>query len=142
MGSKLCVSFAEQQGTRQMSVLEGLQSNEVVGQMGSTVFPVTLDSGAEISLMPIEHIPPECISKEIRTARWGMKDGAVMHGKVAHIDMILGGVDRAETVLAVPCKDIGGTGLFSLDPLKESTSHRRQTNKKFSMKVKCWDLYS
>ena len=101
--------------------LEGLQSNKVVGQIGRTVFPVTLDSGAEISLMPIEHIPRECISKEIRTANWGMKDGAVMHGKVAYIDMILGGIDRTETVLAVPGKDVGETSLFSLDPLQEST---------------------
>ena len=49
--------------------LEGLQHNEVVGQIEDAIFPITLDSGAAMSIMPIECIPPECISKENKMAR-------------------------------------------------------------------------
>ena len=65
-----------------------------------------------------------------------------MHGKVAHIDMILSGVAIAETVQAVPGKNNHGTYVFSFDSLKESTRdllRELEANKKQMLAGATWE---
>ena len=64
-----------------------------------------------------------------------------MHGKVAHITMILGGIVTNAKVLAVPGKEIDGTGLFSFNPLQESTRDllkQLEANKKEMLQGATW----
>ena len=90
-----------------------LGRHEVMGSIGGTLAPITIDSGAELTLVPEEMVTQSQFTGENKTFNDVTKNSHV--GKMDNIVIQIGGRDYAREAVAVPGSDISWTTAMSVD---------------------------
>ena len=102
--------------------VKALGNNEVMAEMSGILLPVTLDSGAQVTIVPEEAVKESEFTGE--TTRFS----GIMHGeysgKLANIVLQIGGETFARTAVAVPGKDISWTAAMSFN-MKDMEEFKR-----------------
>ena len=102
--------------------MKALGNSEVMAEMLGILLPVTLDSGAQVTIVPEEAVKESEFTGE--TTRFN----GIMHGeysgKLANIVLQIGGETFARTAVAVPGKDISWTATMSFN-MKDMEEFKR-----------------
>ena len=93
-------------------LIETLAENDVMASVNSHLVPMTLDSGAEISLVPKEFVNPDNYTGESLKFKGVDAAGEWIEAKVANVTIRIGPESFQERVLAVPGERLGCTVLL------------------------------
>ena len=93
--------------------VKALGKNEVMGEMMEVPVPITLDSGAQVTVVPEEAVK-QCQFTGQTTKFNGIIEGD-HSGKLANVVIQIGSDSFARTAVAVPGKDISWTAAMSFD---------------------------
>ena len=102
-----------------------------MGQMSGILLPITLDSGAQVTVLPEEIVKDSEFTRE-RTRFKGIIQ--VEHeGRIANVSIQIGGEQFERKAVAVPGRDISWTAAMSLnlrnqEELKKLLHHLQQTS--------------
>ena len=93
--------------------VKALGSNEVMGQMAGILLPITLDSGAQVTVVPEEVVQVSEFTGE-STKFKGIIQGEHM-GRLANVIIQIGAEKFPRQEVAVPGKDISWMAAMSFD---------------------------
>ena len=93
--------------------IEMLKHNEVFGAIGPHRMPITLDTGAEVSVVPEEAVDPEQFSGKERTLRSFNNVESI--GKVCTINVTLGEQVMQKEAVTQPGASLGWSACLSFD---------------------------
>ena len=88
-------------------LIEKLAENDVMASVNKHLLPMTLDSGAEISIVPQEFVEPSNFTGESLKFKGILVKGEWIEAKVAKVPITIGLEYFQERVLAVPGEDLG-----------------------------------
>lgn len=102
---------------------EELKKGHLMAKVNGYYFPMTLDSGASISLIPEEFVPASCFTGKMVTIEqvWS---GAVEKGREAYVWLQIGTLNFETRVCTAKGVDIAWTGVLSL-PLDDEESRAK-----------------
>ena len=102
---------------KKVQVLEdrivSLNTNEIFGEVGPHRMPITLDTGAEVTVVSAEAVEPHQFSGETKTLR-AFNNGEST-GKVCTVDISLGGQVFRKQAVTQPGESLGWSVCLSLD---------------------------
>ena len=90
-----------------------LNSNEIFGEVGPHRMPITLDTGAEITVVPVEAVEPHQLTGETKTLR-SFNNGE-SKGQVCTVDISLGGQVFRKQAVTQPGEALGWSVCMCLD---------------------------
>ena len=102
---KACKTVKRVQTERKPTYI--LKENEMMAKIGDFFFPMTIDSGAEVTLVPKEFVDPMDLNGINRKVRWGLHEEGVMIAEEAVVTYTLGGSELNSAVTTVPGERIG-----------------------------------
>ena len=97
-----------------------LYKNDLMAKIGEFSFPMTMDSGAQVTLVPREFVDPKDLTGETIKARWGRGKAGEMEAEKALVRLKLGNEQIERFVGAVPGDLIEWTGMYEFDLSKEA----------------------
>ena len=96
-------------------LIETLAKNDVMASVNNHLLPMTLDSGAEISIVPQEFVNPSDFTGESLKFKGVLAKHAWTEARVANVPITIGPESFQERVLAVPGEDLGWTAVLRFD---------------------------
>ena len=93
--------------------IECLRKNEVFGAVGPNRMPVTLDTGAEVTVVPAEAVKPHQLSGETKTLR-SFNNGESI-GNVCTVDVSIGDKVFKKQAVTQPGESLGWSVCLSMD---------------------------
>ena len=97
---------------REIAVLD---KNEVIVSIDKVHFPMTIDTGTKISLVPRELVPAQCLSGTTQRFNGADESKGFSEGEIVNVALCIASQYRDAKVIAVPGQDLGWIGALSLD---------------------------
>ena len=97
-----------------------LYKNNLMAKIGEFSFPMIMDSGAQVTLVPREFVDPKDPTGETIKARWGRGKAGEMEAEKALVRLKLGNEQIECFVGAVPGDLIEWTGMYEFDLSREA----------------------
>ena len=88
--------------------VKALGENEVMGHINGVLLPITLDSGAQISLVPVELVQDDQFTGRNTTFKTVLQSQS-RTGRLAEVTLQIGGETYTRTAVTVPGEDIAWT---------------------------------
>ena len=95
--------------------MERLATNDVMARFNDVRVPMTIDSGAEASIVPHELVRPQDFTGETIKCKGAFDKQVWTDARVASVNIVIGNESFQEKVLAVPVKAWVGLPFISFD---------------------------
>ena len=100
--------------TIQAHLMERLATNDVMARFNDVRVPMTIDSGAEASIVPHELVRPQDFTGETIKCKGAFDKQVWTDARVASVNIVIGNESFQEKVLAVPVKTWVGLPFLAL----------------------------
>jgi len=95
--------------------IERLADNDIMANLGGKRIPMTFDSGAQISVVPIELVKPEELTGETSKCKGAFTKNEWSEGKVANVTFQVGADLFQTRALSVPGEEMEWTAILRVD---------------------------
>ena len=95
--------------------VETLDTNDVMASVNGQLVPITIDSGAKVSIVPEESVQELDFVGETLKFKSNLSKCEWTEAQVANVPITIGSEFFVEKVLAVPGDDLGWTGVLRVD---------------------------
>ena len=101
--------------TIQADKIERLATNDVMAMINEVRIHMTIDSGAEVSIVPLELVKPEELTGDSTKCKGSFDKQTWTDAKIAHVTITISTESLQTKVLSVPADDLGWIALLSVD---------------------------